>query len=134
MALKTSYGFWTTWNPKTPESNKSVTRIYVVWSKNSCGLACVIFQESAEPLTTLHRAFTLTSPAGPRKEQDILLALMIALVMIMLHIRLERMPERAFPNQDQARQALLLHRAYPALRVGVEIRRPRRQWHPLDPG
>ena len=23
MALKTSYGFWTTWNPKTPESNKS---------------------------------------------------------------------------------------------------------------
>ena len=105
-----------------------------VWSKNSCGLARVVFQEPAEPLTTLRRAFTLTSLAGQRKEQDILLALMITLVMIMLHIRLERMPERAFPTQDQARQALLLHRAYPALRIGVEIRRPRREGHPFHPG
>src|SRR5499426_2626302 len=103
--------------------------LFPVWSKNSCGLVRVVFQESAEPLTTLNRTFTLTSLAGQRKEQDIPLALMIALVMIRLHILLERMPERAFPKQDQPRQALLLHRAYPALRIGVEIRRPRRQGH-----
>src|SRR3989442_9269123 len=109
-------------------------QLRVVWSKNSCGLARVVFQEPAEPLTTLHRAFTLTSLAGQRKEQNIPLALMIALMMIMLHIRLERMPERALPKQDQPRQALLLHRPHPALRVGVQIWRPRRQWHPRDPG
>jgi hypothetical protein len=30
-----------------------------VGSKNSCGFARVLFQEPAEPLTTLHRVFAL---------------------------------------------------------------------------
>jgi hypothetical protein len=30
----------------------------VVWSKNSCGLALIIFQQSPEPFTTLNGAFT----------------------------------------------------------------------------
>jgi hypothetical protein len=54
--------------------------------------------------------------------------------MIVLHILLERMPERRFPKQDQPRQALLLDRAHPALRIGVEIRRPRRQRYSRDSG
>src|SRR5437588_13007479 len=56
---------------------------------HSCGLARVVFQESAEPLTALHRTCPLMLLAGGRKEQDIPLPLMSALVMIMLHIRLE---------------------------------------------
>jgi hypothetical protein len=55
----------------------------VVWSKNSCSLVRVVFQEPAKPLTTLNRAFTLAVLADRRKEQDIALALMIPLVMIM---------------------------------------------------
>src|SRR5262245_66518609 len=44
------------------------------------------------------------------------------------------MAERRFPKEDQPRQALLLDGSYPALRVGIQIWRPRRQWHPRDPG
>jgi hypothetical protein len=29
-----------------------------VWSKNSCGLALIIFQQPPEPFTTLNGAFT----------------------------------------------------------------------------
>src|SRR6266851_98860 len=54
--------------------------------------------------------------------------------MIMLHILLERMPEGTFSKQDEPRERFLLHGAYPALGVGVQIRRPRRQGHPLDSG
>src|SRR5215470_2546648 len=55
-----------------------------------------------------------------RKEQDILLPLMISLVMIVLHILLKRMPEGGFPKQDQSRETLLLHRTHPALRTRLQ--------------
>jgi len=61
---------------------------YVVWSKNSCGFAGVVFQEPPEPFTTLHRALALCVLADRRQEQDIALALMISLVMIVLHLLL----------------------------------------------
>jgi hypothetical protein len=35
-----------------------------------------------------------------RKEQDIVLTLMIPLVVIMLDVLMERMPEGGFPKQD----------------------------------
>src|SRR5882724_8277668 len=60
--------------------------LYVVWSKNSCGFMCVVFQEPSEPFSTVNCAFTLAVLAGCRKEQDIALALMIPLVMKMLHV------------------------------------------------
>jgi hypothetical protein len=50
------------------------------------------------------------------------------------HILLERMPEGTFSKPDEPRERFLLHGAYPALCVGVLIRRPRRQGHPLDAG
>ena len=61
---------------------------YPVWSKNSYGLARVVFQEPAEPLTTLNWTFALRVLAGRRKEQDIVLALMIPLVMKMCYMAL----------------------------------------------
>ena len=69
-----------------------------VWSKNSCGFARVVFQESPEPFMTPHRAFTCCVLADRRKEQDIVLALMIALVMIVLHIVRQCMAKRRFPK------------------------------------
>src|SRR5260221_14348822 len=58
---------------------------------------------------------------------------MIPLVMIMVHILFERMPEEAFPKQDEPRQALLLDGSHSALRVGVQIWRPRWQRDARDP-
>src|SRR6266508_5391417 len=40
----------------------------LVWSKNSCGFACVVFQEPPEPFTTLHRALALCVLADRRQE------------------------------------------------------------------
>src|SRR5215475_6211379 len=61
--------------------------------QHSCGLARVVFQEPAEPLTTLHRACPLRLVVRGGKKQDIPLPLMIALVMIMRHILVERLLE-----------------------------------------
>ena len=65
----------------------------LVGSKNSCGFARVVFQESPKPFATLHRALALCILAGRRKEQDIALALRIPLMMEMLDILRQRMAE-----------------------------------------
>src|SRR5712691_8535170 len=108
------------------------TTCETVWSKNSCGFTRVVFQQSPEPFTTLKWACTLCVLADCRKEQHVALALVIPLVMKMRHVLRQRMAERRFPKQDQPRQTLLLDGSHPALRVGVQIWRPRRQGHPLD--
>src|SRR5262249_37653776 len=92
---------------------------HLVWSKNSCGLALVVFQQPTKPLMTLPRACTYRVLADRRKEQDIALALMIALVMIMLHVFMERMPQGAFAEQHHAGQRFVFDRSYPPLRVGI---------------
>ena len=107
---------------------------HVVGSKNSCGLARVVFQEPPEPFTALDRACTLCVWADRRKEEYIALALMVPPVMKMRDILRQRTTERRFPKEDEPREALLLDGSHPALRIGVEIRRPRRQGYPLDPG
>src|SRR2546425_13222434 len=73
----------------------------LVWSKHSCGLALIIFQQSPEPFATLHGTLTRSILPDRRKEQDIPLPLMIPLVMIMLHILLERMLRRRFTTKDE---------------------------------
>src|SRR6266478_6616195 len=54
-----------------------LARSYPVWSKYSCSLALVVFQEPAKSFTALNRAFMLACRAGLRKKQDVALALMI---------------------------------------------------------
>src|SRR5882724_4372762 len=88
-----------------------------VWSKNSCGLVLIIFQQPSKPFATLNGTFTLCILADCRKEQHVALALMIPLVMKMLHILRQCMAERRFPKQDEPREAFLLDRSYPPLRV-----------------
>jgi cytochrome P450 len=50
---------------------------FPVWSKNSCGIARVVFQKPPEPFATPNRAFVLCVLVDGRKEQHIALALMI---------------------------------------------------------
>src|SRR5215510_6198755 len=68
---------------------------------HSCGLMRVVLQEPAEPLTALHRAWPEMRVVGRRKEQDVALALMIALLMIMRHILVECMLQGRFTKQDE---------------------------------
>jgi hypothetical protein len=70
-----------------------------VWSKNSYGLALIIFQESSEPFTTPNWVFVRTVLAGGRNEEDISLPLVISLVMIRLSILMESVAERRFPEE-----------------------------------
>ncbi len=97
----------------------------LVRSKNSCGLAHVVFQGPPEPCTTRHGTWTFWVLADRRKEEHVAFALMIPLVMKMRDILRQRMAERRFPKEDEPRETLLLNRAHPALRVGVQIRSPR---------
>src|SRR5213596_3292439 len=105
-----------------------------VWSKNSCGFARVVFQQPPKPFATLRRTLPLCVLADGRKEQHVALLLVIPLMMIMCHILRQCMVERRFSKEDHPRETLLLDRSHPPLRVGVQIRRPRRQWHSLDSG
>jgi len=69
--------------------------------QHACGLARVVLQEPAEPRTAWHRAWSEMLVVGRRKEQDIALPLMIALMMIMRHILVEGMLKGRLPKQDE---------------------------------
>src|SRR5439155_8434383 len=101
-----------------------------VRSKNSCGFTCIVFQEPPEPFTTLNGTCTFCVLADWRKEEHVVLALVIALVMEMRHILRQRMAERCFAKQDELCETLLFDRAYAPLLIRIQIGRPRWQWHP----
>ena len=105
---------------------QEVLQIEPVGSKNACGLAHVVFQEPPESFTTLHWTWTFWVVADHRKEEHVAFALMMPLVMNMLHVLRQRMAERRFPTQDEPRETLLLDQAHLPLRIGVQMRRPRR--------
>jgi hypothetical protein len=58
---------------------------------------------------------------------------MIPLVMVNITILFQHVPESALPKQDQLRQALFLDGSHPALRVGIQVRRSRRERYTLHP-
>jgi hypothetical protein len=105
-----------------------------VWSKNACGFTPVVFEEAPKPFTTPYRAFMCCVLTDSRKEQHIALTLMIPLLMIMVHILVEHMPQGDFAEQDHPGQRFIFNRAHPPLREGIQIRRPRWQGHSLHPG
>src|SRR5215831_21423383 len=86
--------------PRCRTARQHFFQSVLVWSKNSCGFARVVFQEAPEPFATLHRACTFMVLADRRKEQDVALTLMIPLGMKMLEILRQYMVERRFPEQD----------------------------------
>ena len=62
-----------------------------------------------------------------RQQQDVALALVIALGMIMFDVFVQRPPQGALAQEDHLGQALLLHRPDPALRIGIQVRTAGRQ-------
>jgi hypothetical protein len=70
----------------------------VIRSKNLCGLTVIVLEQSAQPSATLNRAFARVALPGKREEQDISLALMVSLGVIMRLILLQNVPQRSFPE------------------------------------
>ena len=89
----------------------------------------VIAQEPTQSLAALHGA-VMMNPCVTREQEDIALSLMIALGMIMFDEFVQRPPEGALAQKDHLGQALLLHRADPALRKGIQVgaARGQREW------
>ncbi len=67
---------------------------------------------------------------GRRDEHDI--ALMGMFHMIMRYIPLQDVAEGAFTTQNHSLECFFFDRAHPALGIGVQIGRPRRQRHACD--
>ena len=89
-----------------------------------------------------HPAQPLSAPNAPsandvrlfRRDQPVAKPLAVPLKMIMRDKFMNRLAQRAFPEQDHSLQTGFLNRPYEAFRMGVQIRRTRRQLHALDSG
>ena len=91
----------------------------------------IITQGSTQPLVALHGQPAVDVPI-PREQQDIALALVIALGMVVFDIFLEGPSQRTLAKEDHLGQALLLHRPDPALGIGIQVRAAGRQHERFD--
>src|SRR5580704_12226542 len=88
-----------------------------------------------------HPAQPLSAPDGTRasvarlfrRDQPVAKPLVVPFKMIMRDEFMNRLAQRAFPEQDHSVQAGFLNRPYKTFRVGVQIRRTWRQLHALYP-
>jgi hypothetical protein len=81
-------------------------------------LLMVITQEPTQSLTALHGPGAADACIAG-EQQDVVLPLMIALGMVMLDVFAQGEPQGALAEEDYLRQALLLYRPDPALRIGI---------------
>src|SRR5262249_12915279 len=91
----------------------------------------IITQQATHALPALHGAVRMDA-CITREQEDVALPLMIALGMIMVDVFVQRLAQRALAQKDPLGQALLLHPADPALRIGIQVRAARRQRQRLD--
>src|SRR6185436_7675817 len=96
-------------------------------------LLMVIAQEPTQSLPALNRLPLAADIRITREQQDVTLALVIALSVIMLDVFVQRPPQGALAQEDHLGQALLLHRSDPALRIGIQVRAPRGQRERFNP-
>lgn len=89
-------------------------------------LTMIVAEKPAQSFAALHRPVALTIRV-PRKQQDVALPLVVSLCMEMIDVFAQRPPQRALAEQDHLRQALLLDRPHPALRIGIQVRAVWRQ-------
>ena len=90
-------------------------------------LLMVIAQEPTQSLPALNGPRLVADIRITREKQDVTLALVIPLGMIMLDVFVQRPPQGALAQEDHLGQALLLHRPNPALRIGIQVRAAGRQ-------
>src|SRR2546427_10367309 len=93
----------------------------------------VEFLEASQTLTGVDLATGFTDPVCcRRKENYVLLALVIPFHVVMGKVIVYAMPQRSLAEQDHFRQHFGLHGSDPPFTVGIQIRTPRRQLDCLD--
>ena len=89
-----------------------------------CRFPLVVLQQTSQSFSTPHCPF-VPSCFRPRRKQDpVVFALVIALLVVMCEILLQCSPQRRFSKQDQPRQTFFFDRSHPAFRIRVQIRAP----------
>ena len=89
-----------------------------------CRYPLVVLQQTSQSCSTPHCSF-VPSCFRPRRKQDpVVFALAIALLVVMYEILLQCSPQRRFSKQDQPRQTFFFDRSHPAFRTRVQIRAP----------
>jgi hypothetical protein len=68
-----------------------------------------------------------------RHDQTVIKTLVVALAMVMRHELVNRLPQRAFSEEDHPVQAGFFDASDKAFRMRIQIRRPWRQFHRLHP-
>jgi hypothetical protein len=84
----------------------------------------VLQQTTQSFLATHNSVVPARSSIRQGKQQSVLLALVIALLVVMGQVLLQGSAQRPLPEQDELRQAFLFHRSHPAFCIGVQIRAP----------
>src|ERR1039457_4518637 len=91
----------------------------------SCRFPLIVLQQTTQSFLATHNSVVpARSSIRQGKQQSVLLALVIALLVVMDHVLLQGSPQRSLPEPDELRQAFLFHRSHPAFRIGVQIRTP----------
>jgi hypothetical protein len=109
------------------QSRFPVSLIYVVSPSPAvpstlCRFPLVVLQQASQSFSTPHCSHLPPWLRPGRKQDPIVFALMVALLVVMYDISLQRSPQRRFSKQDQPRQTFFFDRPYPAFRVRVQIR------------
>src|SRR5216683_3919624 len=87
-----------------------------------CCFPLVVLQQAPQSFSTPHCSHVPSCLRARRKQDPIVFALMVALLVVMYDILLQRSPQRRFSKQDQPRQTFFFDRPHPAFRVRVQIR------------
>src|SRR5258706_6103820 len=87
-----------------------------------CRFPLVVLQQAPQSFSTPHCSHLPSCLRLRRKQDPIVFALMVALLVVMYDILLQRSPQRRFSKQDQSRQTFFFDRPHPAFRVRVQIR------------
>src|ERR1019366_8562505 len=91
----------------------------------SCRFPLIVVQQTTQSFFATHNSVVPARPSIRQgKQEPVLLALVIALLVVMCHILLQGSAQRPLPEQDEFRQAFLFHRSHPAFCIGVQIRTP----------
>ena len=123
-----------TWEPM-PKGGFAASLIYVLIVSPRrplslrllCRFPLVILQQAAQSFSTPHCSPVPSCLRLRRKQDPVVFALMVALLVVMYEILLQRSPQRRFSKQDQPRQTFFFDRPHPAFCVRVQIRASRWQ-------
>jgi hypothetical protein len=93
----------------------------------------VEFKQASQPFTGADLTRSFSNPIGGRRKQNyIVIALVISFAVKMRNVLAERIPQGAFAKENELRETLLLHGTVPPFQMRIEVWAVRRQLYGLD--